>query len=318
MYDNYSLRQRIVSSPLTLIVGLLAAVGLWQVPYFEQPDSFYTLGVVLLTAYIMVNVVNSFGLIRQRSRLTTALLFVLLTLVSNTTTWTPYALLPPLLVTVFTCLMATTGERQAEMHIWHAFVALGVMVAIAPLSVVVVAVAYVSLFVHFRTLRFRGLSASVLGLMLPAIGVAVWALFEPIAVKVYLMMHYEQLMALPWLTYNHLTVGMLAVYGCIVLTTLPAMIHVLMDSGENRPQVRGAFGYFVALQVVLLIAASLLPELTMVWWPLLAVNSSPLLAYHLVLSRHPLTDLWFYVVLLLLVAAFLFTRVLWTDWLVFS
>lgn len=321
MYDHHSLRKRLVTSPMTLIVGLVTAVGLWQVPYFAQPDSYYTLGLTLLTAYLMVNVVNGFGLIRERSRLTTTAMLVLLTLVSDTTHFTPHTLLPLLLVGAYACLLGSaTSEAggKASMHVFHAFSLLGIMVLIASLSVVVVVVAYVGLMLLQKGWRWRQLSASLLGLLWPAMAIATYAMWQPQAVAQAIQTQWEQLQALPWMHYEAVTVADVAIYGFIVLTSLPAMVHVAMDREEKRRHVQAMFGFFILLQLTLFAMVALLPAHATTWWPLLAVNSSPLLAHHLVLSRRAMTDMWFYVIMLLIVTAFVLTRVLWTDWLVFS
>lgn len=312
MYANTSLRQRVVTSYTVLIVALGLTVGLWQLPYWVQPDSYYTLGAVLVAAYAMLYLVNRYGLIRVRSRLTTTAMLVLLTLVSDTTHFTAHAFLPLLLILVYASLLSAGKDGRSEVAVFHAFMWLGLLVLMAPLAAVLIPAVYVSLVVSFRSLSVRAFSASLIGLLVPVLVVVAAVTWWPVWGVTYWRVVWLPLLGLPWLDYSGVDVSHVAIYTCVLLTTLPAMLHAVMDTAEHKPQVRAAFATFVIVQIVLLGAAAVLPSASAVWWPLLAVNSSPLLAHHLVLSRHPLTDLWFYIVVLIVAAAFFFDRV-WTS-----
>jgi hypothetical protein len=283
--------------PLAVIVAALSAVaqGIYTLHFW--------LGFVcyLAIAYALVELNNANALLRVRSRLSTSLFLLFLAA-------SPY-LFPFQAGTVatFSVLLAyhllfrSYQERRAAGLTFYAFCFIGIGSSVFPQLLFLVPFYYLAMAAQLRTFTPRTFLASLLGLCLPywfLYGYAI-ATGKPVDALV----HFQQLFVFQPISkaaFLGLGAHRLASFAVLFWVAIISVIHFSRNSYYDKIRVRMLFNILITQEIVLLAFICLQPGHFDVLFPVLLMNSSPLIAHYFAFTNRIVTNLLFIVLLLLL------------------
>ncbi len=308
MYDR-GLRYRIATSTLTLPVAAVAALAAWILPDVSNGIHWAGLGLFCITAYLMLDLVNRYSLIRIRSRLTTSALLLLTAACPflHAASWASVA--GSLLLLSYLCLFRTYQSRHATAHIFHAFVCLGIAAQWFPFMVCLIPVYYLSMLTQFRSFGMRSFGASLLGFSVPywfVIAYYIWYDSLDVAWN-NIKTAYQPVMPDYSLISNHQFVSA----AFLTAVTLIAILHLFRTAYNDKIQVRMAFYFLAMIEAMLLILMCFMPHEWDALLLLLIINSSPVIAHYFALARGGIVNFCFALVLLGLATLSIYNQ--WTP-----
>lgn len=300
---EHNLKTRIATGSATLPVAFAILVVQWITVASHDTQAWWGLPIAVVTTYLLMELNNRNALLRVRSRMVSATFVALLAAV-------PFLyhearlLLPALmLAAAYFPLFSTYQKRDAAAGSFNAALLLSLgSIVWAPMLLLLIPI-FIGLAVQLRSLSYRTFFGLVFGAFVPywiVGGVALWrgdidtvflaflASFipDPITAESYLAMPLPHLVTC----------------GFVVFFSLIAIIHFYRTAFNDKIKTRMYFDVFILVEMVLLIGLCAQPHLHPVLLPLLFVNSAPIIAHQLTLSRGRWANVWFAFFLVALVA----------------
>lgn len=304
MFQEKKFRDKVVTGVFTLPVTAVAATLLWVLPDAGDAALWGGLAVTGVVTYLLVELNNRKALLRVRSRMVSS---VYLAFMAACVFLHPLSLsmLPAVcLSAAYFPLFAAYQRPHASGEVFYVFLLVGIASLCWPPLLVLSVACYAGLAVPLRALTWRTFVAGLFGLVLPYWLYAGWSLWKgclPEACEVFLAAFRFTLPDYAVLTTAQIVSGVI-VGGLALLS----VVHFLRTAFGDKIRVRMYFYAIIQQEVLLLVAAALLPDRFDVLFRLLLVNTAPLAAHYFALARGRWMNLWFVVCLSLLAALALF------------
>lgn len=299
-----SLRTRITTGAFTLPTIAVGTLLLWVAVGIANIAIWESLFVTAITAYALVELSNRNTLLRVRSRMVSCS-FLAFMLASDFLHDATIDLLPMFCwVIMLFCLFASYGKARAEGYTFYAFLSLSIASLCSPFLLTSAPLLFFSMIQQLRTLNWRTLFAGFLGLLLPywfILGYGVWTRRVD-EVFAQLVARFE------WSTLDFgllqtEQIGTWAVASCLFLA---AVVHYLYTAYSDKIRIRMYYYLLIIQEVVLMIATLLHPQDFEIFFSVLVVNSAPLMAHHLTLSRGRWANIWMWTCITLLLGLTVF------------
>ncbi len=303
--------------PVCMVMGTL--VWFWNMAHRHLPldvENIAALLAAMATAYVVMETANRYALLRVRSNMVVAVWIVGIVLMPFLHHWNAGWVAAMALAGSHYVLFGTYQDTQgAIVPIFHAFVLLGVAVLAVPQTIVLVPLMYWHLLVFMRCMSWRGMWAGVVGLLLPLCIVVGWS----IVANDYSFLYgrYEDLVSSTpvagqdygWLAdYRS---GRTLALGLFTLLSLVGIVHYLRCYYDDKIRTR-MYLYIYCLQTAacwLLIVC--LPSHIDLLLPSLMLGSSVMVAHFFALSHSWVSNAFFCLVLLGVVALTLINMDVW-------
>lgn len=327
-------QNKVAESRLTLPVvsayGLLVwlASGMLR-PYYVMESEGLTggawvqLGCLIISAVLMVVLNNSNALIRIYSR-TVSSSYIMLTCAAcflfNSTSG---AIVSLCVVAAYLCAFRSFQDKEAMGWTFYAFLCTGLASLVFPPILLYVPIQWLMMKLQLNSLCWRTFFASILGIIAPYwFAATVFLTLNPSLELItqngndYLEWFQGFFVVPTPPTLATFSVNQLATYGFLALLLLTGIVHYWHDSINDKIRTRQFFGCFIALGVLTAILIPLMPSCFDGLLQMLIINTSPLIAHFIALTRTKITNVAFYVIVVTTVLLTLFN--LWMPSLSFS
>ena len=298
------LQNQIAGSVFTLPVCAVIAVLVWWMPLGQYSlDYAIGLGLTILIAYVLLEINNTFHLIRVRSRMVASTWVVCAASIASLHIWHEGTIVALCVGIAHFFLFNTYEKREPVNASFHAGLFLGIGLLFLPWTVVFLLLFLLHQAVYLRSLTFRCFFATLLGGIFPAMVVMIPSVIQddfsrwhdwyalltnvvPVKPENYLVLTLQQ--ALSWLLPS--------------LLILLGGIHYLCTSYNDKISVRMVLYIFVTHTLFVLVFTALQPQYLEVLLPLLLVCGSVLIAHFFALTRSWFTNFLFILSLLCFIA----------------
>ena len=308
-------RNKMATSTFTLPVVSVLTLIVWVADTAGSRAMWISLLLAALTAYALAEWNNRYGLLRIRSRFVSTS-FLLLMCACPFLHTAAEGLAPALCLAVsYLLLFACYQQPRSQGKAFHAFLFTGIATMLTPMAWLLVAPQYIFMAFQLRCLTWRTFVAGLLGLAVPYWCSFVWSVFTgdldtaalAFAGNVAGAWH-APLLAVP--DYALLSLPEIIAGLFVVLLSVIGIVHYLRTSYNDRIRVRMFFHSIIITEVFLLVAAFLLPQHFAWIFPLLLVNSAPLIAHYWTLARGRGIEIWFWAMTILYICIAIATHIL--------
>lgn len=303
------LQNRVAGSVFTLPVCAVIAVLVWWLPLGQyRIDYAIGLGLAIFIAYVLLETNNRFQLIRVRSRMVASVWIVSAAAISSLHIWHHGTIAALCLAIAHFFLFNTFEKRQPVNESFHAGLFLGIGTLFVPWMVVMFPLFLLHQAVYLRSMSFRCLFATMVGVLLPAMVVSVPMVIMDDYTR--LTDWYGMLCSLtPVVQDNYLGLSLQQSISWLLpaLLILLGGIHYLCTSYNDKIMVRMLLYIFVTDSLVVLAFTGLQPQHIEVLLPAMLVCGSALIAHFFALTKSWFTNSLFILALLLYMALGYFT-----------
>ncbi|MBR1652955.1 MAG: hypothetical protein IJ692_06160 [Alloprevotella sp.] len=304
-----TLQQNIVSSTLTLPLCSVACAVVWMLPDVRSASLWGGLAAATLTTYLLLEMVNRNQLLRIRSRMVSAT-FVCWLAACPFLHPLGWHFVPALAVAGSLFLLLSSYQEERAVHsVYHAFLLLSLGSAFFPPLICLVPLYYAAMSVQLRSMSWRALGASLLGVLTPLWFGLAWMLLSGQAEHV--AAHFT-----PWLSYRLPDYGSLPprfwVNAAFLLwQLLLGLTHYYRTNFNDKIRVRMCYYVIMLLEAAFVAGLFLFPDHFPTLYLLLILCGSPLVGHYYTLARGGAwMTAWFLQNLLLLIALGVYNHLL--------
>ena len=303
------LQNRIAESGLVLPVMTAYGLATWFAAGLLTHHWWPQLVCFAISVYMMVEMNNAFSLLRVRSRMTSSTFIALTCTVSFL-----FGSLSGALVQLFTIasllfLLSTYQSAQSLGRIFYAFLLQGLVSLLWPHILLLVPLQWLLMVTQLQSLSWRGLLASLIGLLTPYWFISVWFIYQrdftPLAD------HFRSLATITPLpeAYSTISVGHILAFALTAGLTLTGIVHFWRNSIDEKIRTRLLYGLFTCMSAVCLILTALQPQHFDPLMRIAVIFASPLVAHFLTLTSSRITNIAFFVIIVLTLAVTIFNAV---------
>ncbi len=267
-----------------------------------------TLLVSVLTAYLLIEWNTAFSLIRRRTTFHISLYIYLATMCFFLHPWKPLVVVPLLFLVALFALFKSYESRQAPVHTFNAFFALGLGSLLFPQLLFFVPLFYIGM-LPFRAFSARSFFAGIVGWSVPY-----WFLLGHAFYHDQMPMFYEpfrELVHFQPIDYTALSLEQGLNGGAITLLSLVGSVNCLNVSYLDKVRTRIYLSFLIAVEVWIYLLCILQPQHFDVLLSMQIILCSILAGHLFVLTRNRFTGIFFIVSFVMLIALMLFN--LWMQ-----
>ncbi len=288
---------------------VVIAVVLWCLPSdYGTKDRLLGGLVCLLTAYILMETVNSNSMIRVYTRSVTSFFILFAGCLGCLHVWQP-STIAALCIAGSVYLIFKTDERKSPVNdTFHILLLLGVASLFVPSLVVLVPFFYCFIITMLRTYSLRAFFAGIIGLALPAgVALGIAYLTGNLSAINEWMDSLTDLRALHVPSLAEVSSPRALCFISLTLLTLWCGLWFLGNMYRDKLRIRTIYRIIYTQALVLIIVVALQPHLVAILLPTFLVIVSPIVGHYLTLSSSWLCTIVFFLTALLLCALALLT-----------
>lgn len=283
------LQNKVAESRMALPVTSVYAVAIWLAAGLAGGGLWMQFVCFAVTTYLMVELNNSNALIRIYSR-TVSCAFLLLSCAACFTFSSERGAIAELCAAAsYITLFRTYQDERSPGWTFYAFLCIGMASLLYVHILYYVPLLWLLMALRLSSLSWRTVAASLFGLLTPYWFAALYIVYtgDPSIAAT----HFEAL----W-TFGHLadicllSVGQIAVFVLVVVLAAIGTVHYLRTSYNDKIRIRMFYGCFITVDIVTAVFLVLQPQHYDLLIRLLIINSSPLIAHFVALTRTRLTN----------------------------
>jgi hypothetical protein len=290
------LQNRIAESGVVLPVMAVYGLVIWLVAGLVTHNWWPQLACFALSAYSMVEMNNSFALLRVRSRMVSATFIALTCAMSFLFGSLSGALVQLFFIIALLLLLSTYQEPMSLGRIFYAFVFLGLASVFSVQTMVLIPLLWLLMATQLQSLSGRGLMASLIGLATPWWFICLWFIIQHDFTP--LTEHFAALADFTPLShaYAQVTQEQLLAWVLTAVLTLTGIIHFWRNSIDEKIRTRLLYGLFTWMSTACLLLTALQPQHFDPLMRMAVVCASPPIAHFLTLSSTRITNVAFFVI----------------------
>ena len=296
------LQNRIAESGVVLPVMTAYGLVIWLLAGLVTPNWWPQLACFALSVYSMVEMNNSFALLRVRSRMVSVTFIAMTCAMSFLFGSLSGGLVQLFFIIALLLLLSTYQEPMSLGRIFYAFVFLGLSSVLSVQTLVLIPLLWLLMGTQLQSLTARGLMASLIGLATPWWFICLWFIFQRDFTP--LTDHFAALTDFTPLShaYAQVTQGQWLVWVLTAALTLTGIVHFWRNSIDEKIRTRLLYGLFTWMSAVCLLLTALQPQHFDPLMRLAVVCASPLVAHFLTLSSTRITNIAFFVIAAVILA----------------
>lgn len=283
------LQNHVSGSVLTLPTCAVLCLVSWYFNYRDvllEPWTWVSLLVLVLTAYILIELNNRNQLIRVRSRMVSSVWLVLVACIPLLQLYGDGLLVACSMTGAYFMLFRTYQKTECEADTFHYALLLGLSSLFIPSLIFCLPLFLWHQMVFLRSMTLRAFCAAMIGCLFPYLVIGGWLLLkDDLSFILSWWTDLQQWLPITVESYKKLDVVQVAEWGVLTMLSLTGVLHYLGTSYNDKIQVR-MFLYILCLQFVVLDTyVCLQPYCLDDFMPLLAVTGAPLIAHYFALTR---------------------------------
>lgn len=298
------------SLPFLMVVTLAAWVGRGMI---EERLWMQTVCLGMST-YLMIELNNANQLLRVYSKMVSGCFLLLLTATNPLYPDLRMSIITLCCVALYTMLFRCYQQRKASGWVFYGFLCLGLASLVFIQILFFIPFLWGAMAFNLYTLNAKTFFASLLGLFTPYWFVGGYCIF--MRDMTMLADHVAQISQFaPLFDYSAVDEHQVVTFAFVALCAVTGIIHYLRNSYSDKIQTRMLYEVFILIDVMTLIFIVLQPQHYVPLMAMLIVNTAPLLAHFVTLTHTWLTNIAFYLLLLLTLAIAAYN--LWMPSLIF-
>lgn len=290
------LQNRIAESRLVLPVMSFYGLAVWLLAGLLGHQWWPQLVCFILSAYMIVELNNAYSLLRVRSRMVSAVFIALSCAMSFLFSSMSGGLVQLFSVASLLLLLSSYQSPQSLGRIFYAFLLFGLSSILSIHLLLLVPLVWLLMATQLQSLSWRGLMASLIGLITPYWFFSLWFIYQRDFTP--LFAHFASLtefVPIPS-AYGSLSLGRWLVYVLTLGLTLTGIVHFWQNSIDEKIRTRLLFGLFTWMSMALLLFIALQPQLYDPLMRLTVVCASPLVAHFLTFTSSRVTNIIFFII----------------------
>lgn len=296
------------SLPLTAILTLAVWIGAHAAGWMDIVNPALLFAVV--TTYLMVELNNTNALIRVYSRMVSCSFLVLCLMASPVfITIKSGITMMSISATYLVCFQAYQ-EKKSHGLVFYGFLCLGIGSIAFVHLLYLVPFLWVILGANLMAMSMKSWVASILGILTPYWFSATYYIYEGNLDA--FVNHFTELADFTdILNVTNFTVNQALTLAFIAALALTGIIHFVRNSYNDKIRTRMVYYIFITIDTVSLLLMAVFPQHYNEWLAVIIVNTSPLIAHYIALTRTWLTNISFYLIAAAAIAILILN--LWTP-----
>lgn len=274
--------------PATALYALLASLSCGLL----NGDMWPQFGLMVVSAYCMMVLNNAYALVRIYSRMVSCSYLVLFIMAGLLAQSVGVIAVQLCMVLFYLNMFRAYQDKNAMGVVFYSFMAIGVASVFFVQMLFLVPVLWILLFTNILAGNIRTFFASVLGLVVPYWFVAGYCLYfdtmDDFVQHFCGIAQFSQLF-----DYSGVTVHQYATFALLVLLAFIGVVHFFRNSYKDKIRTRMFFEIFIVMEACVVVFMALQPQHYDFLIGLLTVNTSPLIAHFIALTRTRLTNVAF-------------------------
>lgn len=296
------LQNRIAESGVVLPTMAVYGLAIWIAAGLVARNWWPQLACFALSAYMIVEMNNSFALLRVRSRMVSGTFIALTCAMSFLFGSLSGGLVQLFFIIALLLLLSTYQEPTSLGRIFYAFVFLGLASVLSVQVLVLIPLLWLLMATQLQSLSGRGLISSLIGLATPWWFICLWFIFQRDFTP--LTEHFAALTDFTPLShaYAKVTLEQWLVWVLTAALTLTGIVHFWRNSIDEKIRTRLMYGLFTWMSAVCLLLTALQPQHFDPLMRLAVVCASPLIAHFLTFSSTRITNVAFFIIIAITLA----------------
>lgn len=298
-------QNRIAESRATLPWTAVICLLIWLVGGVITHGWWLQMGVAALAMVMMALLNNVNALIRIYSRMISCSFIVLMTMTAYLWPQLPAGMVALAVTTFYLLLFQTYQDKRAMGMIFYAYAMLGIGSIFWVRLLWLVPVFWILMATNILAFSGRTFFASILGLVLPYwfLG-GYYFLTGQIAM---LGAHFADILNVgPLFAFELLDLHHFVTMGFVFLLGILGIVHFLRNSYKDKIRIRMYYEAFIVIELVLMAAIIVFPKMADPIMALLITTTAPLIGHFLALTHTKLTNITFFVILVIVAALTLY------------
>lgn len=298
-------QNRIAESRATLPWTAVICLLIWLVGGVITHGWWLQMGVAALAMVMMALLNNVNALIRIYSRMISCSFIVLMTMTAYLWPQLSAGMVALAVTTFYLLLFQTYQDKRAMGMIFYAYAMLGIGSIFWVRLLWLVPVFWILMATNILAFSGRTFFASILGLVLPY-----WFLGGYYFLTGQIAMlgeHFVDILNVgPLFAFELLDLHHFVTMGFVFLLGILGIVHFLRNSYKDKIRIRMYYEAFIVIELVLMAAIIVFPKMADPIMALLITTTAPLIGHFLALTHTKLTNITFFVILVIVAALTLY------------
>lgn len=295
-------QNKVADSRLTLPITIIYSILVWLTAGVISERWWVQFIFFLFSIYLIVELNNKNALIRVYSRIISCSFAVMVLASANLFSSLEGNGVQLCFLAFYTILFRCYQDKKATGWIFYAFLFLGIISIMFVQILYFIPILWLIMLFNIQALSLRTFWASVFGLIIPYCGMATYQLVEDGNI-IATFEHFHNLEEFETLAqYSNITVNQILTFAYVILLTIIGMIHYLRTKYNDKIRTRMLFNTFIVIDLFSIIFLILQPQHYDILIRLIIINTCPLIGHFIALTRKWLTNITFYILIILTLA----------------
>lgn len=254
------------------------------------------MAMLIVSTYLVIELNNTNSLIRIYSRMISCTFLVLMSAANIIFPSVESRIVQLCFIGCYTTLFRAYQDKQASGPVFYAFLCIGIASTIFIQIAFYVPILWILLAVNILAFSNRTFWASVLGLIVPYWFIGGYHAYTGEIDQ--LARHFTNMVQFgPLFDYSAITEHQIVTFAYVVLIAAIGIIHYLRNSFADKIRTRMLYELFITMCVCSIVFMILQPQYYEILMGILIVNTAPLIAHFIALTRTRLTNIAFYLLI---------------------
>lgn len=286
------LQNRIAESKLALPLTVVYAVLVCLVHGLFTSQSWFQVGCLMFSTYLMVGLNNINALIRIYSRMVSCSFLFLSVMASFLLPSIPGAVVQLCFIAYYLCVFHAYQDRQSTAWSFYSFICLGVASTVFIQILFLVPLLLIIHRTKIMALSTRTFFAALIGLIIPYWFLGAYYLYTHQSDR--LIEHVVSIAQFqPLFDYSGITTQQLLTFAFIVVVFIIGTVHFLRNSYNDKIRIRMIYETFIFVNIGCIVFLVLQPQHNDILTRLIIINTAPLIGHFISLTRTALTNILF-------------------------
>ena len=306
MEHTHRFQNKLTTSSFLLPVAAIICFFLWVLGFsFENYLHWLGMLVCVLSTMLIMELNNTYMLIRTRTRMVATTFLTLWSICSFLMTFQVSHISVLSFLISYHGLFSSYQKHEATGTCFFIFFSLGIAsIIVQPLCVFILPF-FITL-AYYQSLTLKSFFAGLMGFCLPFwLAFSTCFLIDRTDLALSYVANYSQ-----WIPfqYENWTLQHAIVLALVLIPSIPGIIHFIQYRFQDKIKVQSYFYFLLWIECILLIGIVILPSHFKIWLLLLIMNSSPFIAHFFTLTYSKYTNIFFLVMLALLIVYLIYDR----------
>lgn len=289
-------QNKVAESRYALTLMAIYAVGVWYLGGLVENRLFLQLAFLTVSTYLMMELNNSYALIRIYSRMVSCSFLALTSMATFLFPSLREAIVQLCLITSYTIIFHTYQDKDSPGLIFYAFLCLGIASVLFIQILYFVPLLWLLMGFKMMAFSFRMFCASIVGLITPY-----WFL-APLS---YFTGHFDSLVThitgiayfQPLFQYGQFNDHHYITFAFVCLVAIIGTVHYLRTSHMDKIRTQMIYELLMWMNLLTVIFIILQPQHFEILLGIMIVNTSPFIGHFLALTHTRMTNLTFYILI---------------------